>query len=83
MTRTLVATIAIAALTCVSAADVSMGPTLTAGQTLHGRFVQERHLQGLASTLKSSGTFVLAPGKGLIWRVEDPIQTITVITPAS
>ena len=59
-----------------------MGPTLTAGQTLHGRFVQERHLQGLASTLKSSGTFVLAPGQGLIWLTGEPIQIITVITPA-
>lgn len=80
--RALVATIALASLICIGAADVRMGPTLTAGQTLHGRFVQERHLQGLASTLKSSGTFVLAPGKGLIWRIEEPIQTITVITPA-
>lgn len=81
-TSALIATIAIASLICIGAADVSMGPTLTAGQTLHGRFVQQRHLQGLASTLKSSGTFVLAPGKGLIWRIEDPIETITVITPA-
>jgi hypothetical protein len=80
--RALIATVAIASLICIGAADVSMGPTLTAGQTLHGRFVQERHLQGLASTLKSSGTFVLAPGKGLIWRTEEPIKIITVITPA-
>jgi len=80
--RSLIAAIAIASLICICAADVSMGPTLAAGQTLHGRFVQERHLQGLASTLKSSGSFLLAPGKGLIWRIEEPIQTITVITPA-
>jgi len=63
-------------------AELAMGPTLTAGQTLHGRFVQERHLKGLASTLKSEGNFILAPGQGLIWRVEQPIQTLTVITPA-
>jgi hypothetical protein len=49
---------------------------------LHGRFVQARNLKGISSTLKSNGTFVLAPGKGLIWRIEDPIQTITIITPA-
>jgi hypothetical protein len=59
-----------------------MGPKLAAGQTLHGRFVQERHLKGLSSTLKSEGNFVLAPGLGLIWRIEQPIQTVTVITPA-
>ena len=44
--------------------------------------MQARNLKGIASTLKSDGTFVLAPGRGLIWRIEDPIQTITVITPA-
>jgi Outer membrane lipoprotein carrier protein LolA-like len=80
--RSLIAAIAVAALICICGADLNMGPTLSPGQTLHGRFVQERHLQGLASTLKSSGTFVLAPGKGLIWRIEDPIRTTTVITPA-
>jgi hypothetical protein len=62
-------------------AELAMGPTLAAGQTLHGRFVQERHLKGFTSTLKSEGSFVLAPGKGLIWRIEQPIQTLTVITP--
>ena len=80
--RSLIAAIVAAALICICGAEFDMGPTLSPGQTLHGRFVQERHLQGLASTLKCSGTFVLAPGKGLIWRIEDPIQTTTVITPA-
>ena len=60
----------------------TMGPTLAPGQTLSGRFVQERHLKGITSSLKSEGNFVLAPGKGLIWRIEQPIQTVTVITPA-
>ena len=73
---------ALLTLMSVSFAELAMGPTLAAGQTLHGRFIQERHLKGLASTLKSEGSFVLAPGKGLIWRIEQPIQTITVITPA-
>jgi hypothetical protein len=80
--RSLLAAIVAAVLICVCGADRNMGPTLSPGQTLHGSFVQERHLQGLASTLKSSGSFVLAPGKGLIWRIEAPIQTTTVITPA-
>jgi hypothetical protein len=70
-------------LTSVCFAELAMGPTLAAGQTLHGRFVEERHLKGLSSTLKSEGSFVLAPGKGLIWRIEQPIQTLTVITPAA
>jgi hypothetical protein len=69
-------------LSLVYGADIAMGPKLAAGQTLHGRFIQERHLKGLAATLKSEGSFILAPGKGLIWRIEQPIQTTTVITPA-
>ncbi len=70
-------------LTSVCFAELAMGPTLAAGQTLRGRFVEERHLKGLSSTLKSEGSFILAPGKGLIWRIEQPIQTLTVITPAA
>ena len=82
MNRLLIAAAAIALLSSVCFAQLAIGPSLAPGQTLHGRFVQARNLKGIASTLKSDGTFVLAPGKGLIWRIEDPIQTITVITPA-
>ena len=81
MNRVLIATVAIALLSSVTFAQLAMGPTLAPGQTLHGRFVQARNLKGISSTLKSEGTFVLAPGKGLIWRIEDPIQTVTIITP--
>jgi len=63
-------------------AQLTIGPSLEPGQTLRGRFVQTRNLKGIASTLKSDGTFVLALGRGLIWRTEDPIHVITVITPA-
>jgi hypothetical protein len=83
MTRALLAAaIIIASLSSICRADLAMGPTLGPGQTLHGCFVQTQHLTGLASTLQSEGSFVLAPGKGLIWRTQDPIQTITVISPA-
>jgi hypothetical protein len=63
-------------------AEPAMGPTLAPGVTLQGRFIQERQLKGLSSPLKSEGSFLLAPGKGLVWRTELPIQTVTVITPA-
>ena len=81
MNRVLIVAVAIALLSSESFAQLAMGPTLAPGQTLHGRFVQARNLKGISSTLKSEGTFVLAPGKGLIWRIEDPIQTVTIITP--
>jgi hypothetical protein len=82
MNRVLIVAVAIVALSSVCVAQVAMGPTLAPGQTLHGRFVQARNLKGISSTLNSKGTFVLAPGRGLIWRIEDPIQTVTIITPA-
>jgi len=80
--RSLIAAAAIALLSTVCFAQLAIGPSLAPGQTLHGRFEQTRNLKGIASTLKSDGTFVLAPGRGLIWRIEDPIETTTVITPA-
>ena len=55
---------------------------LRAGETLAGRFVQERHLLGLAAPLRSSGRFVLAAGKGLVWHGETPFDAIVVITPS-
>lgn len=55
---------------------------LSAGEAITGRFVQERHLAGLASPLRSEGSFLLAAGKGLVWRGEKPFATTVVITPA-
>ena len=52
------------------------------GQILRGRFEQERHLKGFDAPLKSSGTFVLVPGRGLIWRTETPFAVSTVMSPA-
>jgi hypothetical protein len=53
---------------------------LAPGELLRGRFVQERILQGFAAPLKSEGSFVLAPGQGLIWRAEKPFALITLMT---
>ena len=55
---------------------------LSAGQVLRGRFVQERHLHGFDAPLRTEGRFVLAPGRGLIWRAETPFAITTVITTA-
>ena len=82
MTRFLVPLFAALAYASASSAQLAIGPAIGPGQVLLGRFQQERHLEGITATLTSSGSFVLVPGKGLIWRIELPIQTITVITPA-
>jgi hypothetical protein len=50
------------------------------GEILRGHFTQERQLAGFSRPLKSSGSFVLAPGQGLIWHTEAPLVDTTVIT---
>lgn len=56
--------------------------TLKPGDVLRGRFVQERHLQGFTKPVRSEGSFVVAPGKGLIWKAETPFAVTTVVSPA-
>jgi hypothetical protein len=53
---------------------------LASGDVLRGRFVQERQLKGFKAPLKSEGSFLLAPGAGLIWRVEKPFAVLTILT---
>jgi hypothetical protein len=55
--------------------------TLASGEVLRGRFVQQRFLQGFNAPLISSGSFVLAPGRGLIWRGEVPFALTIAISP--
>jgi len=69
--------------TAAAAADDGQLVTpLKPGGVLRGHFTQERALQGFQAPLKSEGTFVVAEGKGVIWTVEKPFATTTVITPA-
>lgn len=80
MTRRLL--LALAVLLLCAAAPAPQPGALKPGEAIHGRFVQERHLAGLSSPLRSEGSFVLAAGRGLIWRGEKPFNTVVVITPA-
>jgi hypothetical protein len=52
------------------------------GEVLRGQFEQQRTLTGLSAPIRSQGRFVLASGKGLIWRVDEPFEIVTVVTPA-
>jgi hypothetical protein len=67
---------------CLAVSPVEDKARLREGQILRGRFVQDRHLRGFQSPLKSMGTFMLAPGLGLIWRTEQPFAITTVMSPA-
>ena len=79
-----VATVLFAAMLVFASAGQSdvtaVFPALAPGVTLSGRFVQERHLRGLAAALKTEGDFIVAPGLGIIWRSEQPVSSVTVIT---
>jgi len=68
--------------TTAAADDAQFVTPLKPGSVLRGHFTQERSLQGFQAPLKSEGTFLVAEGKGVIWRVEKPFATTTVITPA-
>jgi hypothetical protein len=68
--------------TRAAADDTQFVTPLKPGSVLRGRFTQERSLQGFQAPLKSEGTFLVAEGKGVIWKVEKPFATTTVITPA-
>lgn len=76
---------AVSALTVLpwSHAATPSGPApqvLVAGEILRGHFVQERQLAGFARPLRSEGSFVLVPGRGLIWHNEKPFNSTTIIT---
>jgi hypothetical protein len=67
---------------CRAAPPVEGTIRLREGQILRGRFEQERHLEGFQTPVKSTGTFLLVPGRGLVWRTEVPFAVTTVISPA-
>jgi hypothetical protein len=55
--------------------------TLASGEVLRGRFTQQRFLQGFNAPLASTGSFILAPGRGVVWRGETPFAVVTVMGP--
>ncbi len=69
-------------LTSPGAIAANDGPRpLGAGETLRGRFSQERHLTGFDKPLRTEGSFVLAMDRGLLWRSERPIVSTMAIGP--
>ena len=55
--------------------------TLASGEVLRGRFTQQRFLQGFNAPLTSTGSFILAPRRGVVWRGETPFVVVTVMGP--
>ena len=75
----------LAALAALGASACLAQPTerLGDGDLLRGRFVQERHLAGFERPLAARGDFLIAGGRGLIWRTVEPIASTAVIGPAA
>lgn len=47
---------------------------LSEPEVVRGSFVQEKHLRALPQPLVSTGTFVLARDRGLLWLLREPVQ---------
>ncbi len=54
---------------------------LDAAHVLRGHFVDERQIAGMDKPMRTTGSFVAAPARGLIWGIEKPFPTSTVVTP--
>jgi Outer membrane lipoprotein carrier protein LolA-like len=81
--RALAATLFFFALFLLPLAPVHAAPqAIPLGHILRGHFQQDRHLAGFAQPLRTEGSFLLVPGKGLIWFGEKPFANTTVITSA-
>jgi Outer membrane lipoprotein carrier protein LolA-like len=63
-----------------AAAPVAGMTPVRQGEVLRGRFKQIRELKGFDAPLQSNGSFVVAPGRGLIWRVEAPFPMATIMS---
>lgn len=57
--------------------DLAFGPD----QVLRGDFEQQRYLIGFETPLVSTGKFVVAGERGVLWRTEHPFRFDLVITP--
>ena len=55
---------------------------LVTGQTLQGRFKQEKSLPFLTRPLLSSGDFSLSDDSGLRWSVSEPVVSVMTVTRA-
>jgi hypothetical protein len=65
----------------VGAADAPLAPLqVDASHVLRGTFVEEHQVKGLNQPMRTSGHFTLAPAFGLLWNIEKPMATTTIVT---
>lgn len=49
-------------------------------QVLRGSFIETHPVKGFDKPMSTSGTFVVAPQYGLLWEIQKPMATTTIIT---
>lgn len=54
---------------------------LVQAPVVRGAFTQEKTIQGFQHPLRSSGRFVVAQGKGIVWQVQQPFASVLRVTP--
>lgn len=47
---------------------------------LRGTFIEEHSIKGLNDPMRTMGHFTLAPAYGLLWSIEKPMATTTIVT---
>jgi hypothetical protein len=53
---------------------------LAAAPVLYGHFTQQKSIQGIRKPLVSQGDFLVARGKGVIWRTRKPFAAAAAVT---
>ncbi len=56
------------------------GDTQAQGEVVRGTFTQTKHLAELEQPLLSTGRFVVARDRGLIWHIEQPVSAELIMT---
>lgn len=54
---------------------------LVQSPVVRGAFTQEKTIKGFQNPLRSSGRFVIAQGKGIVWQVQQPFASVLRVTP--
>jgi outer membrane lipoprotein-sorting protein len=65
----------------IDAAAAQVQARLAPVTVLRGRFEQEKHVTGFRNALRSSGDFLIARGRGVVWATRAPFASTLVLTP--
>lgn len=76
----LLATLAFAGENESSKAALASLENLSRNAVVYGDFKQVKHIQKISRDFESTGKFVIAKGKGIVWDVEKPFKNSLVIT---